>query len=59
MRLIYRSKRLPHYEEEDAERSLDNFNFLKDDKVHMVFRLSPFDPFVYKKEDWFGKPNEN
>lgn len=57
MRLIYRIKRLPHYEEEDAERSLSNFNFLKDDKVRMVFRLSPFDPFVYKKEDWFGKPN--
>ena len=59
MRLIYRSKRLPHYEEEDVKRSLFNFNFLKDDKVHMVLRLGTYDPFVYKKEDWFENPLEN
>ena len=53
MRLIYKSKRLPHYDEDDVKRPLFDFNFLKEDNVHMVYRLSPFDPFAYQKEDWF------
>ena len=53
IRLIFHRKKLPHFEDEDANRKISDFNFTNNNVVHLVYRLCPSKKFQYAKEDWF------
>ena len=55
IRLIYRKKKLPHFEDDDVNRKISDFNFTNNMSIHLVYRLCPSKKFQYDREEWFEK----